>query len=192
MRIERDKLLDKGIIISSRNIFILFFVLIGYMIYSPMTSNYYTNPDGIAIGLVYKPSSEGEDLGRIGIRAVDVLFGRIISPNLMLIISLCLLGIMVGLLIKIFHIESFIDMMLLGVLILLMPTTSSTFTYYYCMVPYVLAWFLNVFACYIAIKNQKYGFVLGGVNCSIAHTVSGLSICCPSRFNALSYQYIAI
>lgn len=162
----------ESIVISRRNIFIVFFVFIGYMIYSPMTSNYHTNPDGIAIGLVYKPSSEGEDLGRIGIKTVDMLFGRIISPNLMLIVSLCLLGITVGLLIKIFHIESFVDMILLGVLMLLMPTMSSTFTYYYCMVPYILAFFFSVFACYITIRNQKkWFFIIGGCFVAVSLTL---------------------
>lgn len=157
------KIVNDSIVISRKNIFIIFFILTGYMIYSPMTSNFHTNPDGIAIGLVYKPSSEGGDLGRIGIRAVDVLFGRIISPNLMLIVSLCLLGITVGLLIKIFHIELLIDMILVGVLMLLMPTTSSIFTYYYCMVPYMLACLLSVYACYITIsKNQKKCFFIVG------------------------------
>lgn len=31
------------------------FIIGGWMLYSPLTKNYLTNPDGIAIGLVYKP-----------------------------------------------------------------------------------------------------------------------------------------
>lgn len=163
--------MDNRFVISRRNLFMIFFVLFGYMIYSPMTSHYLTNPDGMVIGLVYKPYTEGEDLGRIGIEWVDWFFGRIISPNLMLIVSCCILGITVWLLIRIFHIESFTDMILAGMLILLMPTISSTFTYYYCMVPYTLACLLCVGACYITIRyRQKWIFIIGG--CLVAASLT--------------------
>lgn len=149
----------------SRNIkyFILLFVSLGYMIYSPMTINYLTNPDGICIGLVYKPYSEGEELGRIGIKIIDILLGRIISPNLMLIISLFILGWAVYFLTEIFDVKSLINMLLLGIIALVMPTTSSTFSYYYCMVPYIMSYFMAVFASYITIKNtNKWVVIISG------------------------------
>lgn len=149
---------------KNKILFVLFFSLCGYMIYAPMTSNYLINPDGICMGLVYKRGSEGEELGRIGISVVDALFGKVVSPNLMLVISLCILALTVYLIIELFHVESFIDMVCLSALALLVPTTSSTFTYYYCMISYILAYFLSVFVCYFPVKMQKnWAFVIGSM-----------------------------
>lgn len=148
---------------SANKIFLLFFIWLGYIIYSPMTSNYITNPDGICIGLVYKPESEGAEMGRMGISRIDALFGKVVSPNLMLITSLVIMGLTIYFLAEIFHIESFWERACLGILMLVMPTISSTFSYYYCMVSYVLAYFFAVYACYITIKNQKtWGLIIGG------------------------------
>lgn len=59
-----------------------------WIIYSPMTSNYLTNPDGISLGVFSKPWSEGDDFRRIGIKYLDTFLGRIILPNLFLVVFL--------------------------------------------------------------------------------------------------------
>ncbi|MCM1264016.1 MAG: glucosyltransferase domain-containing protein, partial [Butyrivibrio sp.] len=52
----------------------------------------------------------------------------------------------------------------LGMLLLLSPNISSTFTYYYCMVPYVFSYFLGICTCWLIIKNgNKWIIIIGGI-----------------------------
>ena len=142
----------------------IFFVMFGWIVYSPMTLNYLTNPDGIAIGLFSKPWSEGEDFGRIGIRCIDKLLGNIISPNMALIISLSILGVAMVLLIEILGINELKKMLIVGSIFLLSPNSSSLFTYYYCMIQYSLAFLLGILACWIIYKFQnRWNWMLGSV-----------------------------
>ena len=139
------------------------FVLMGWIIYSPMTSNYLTNPDGISLGVFSKPWSEGDDFGRIGIKYLDTFLGRIISPNLSLIISLSILSLSIVLLSEVLEINDLKKNILMGSILLLVPNTSSLFTYYYCMIQYCLAFLLGVISCWLIYKvKSHFCWLVGG------------------------------
>lgn len=140
------------------------FVLMGWIIYSPMTSNYLTNPDGISLGVFSKPWSEGDDFGRIGIKYLDIFLGRIISPNLSLIVSLSILGLAIVLLAEILEIYDYKKNILMGSILLLVPNTSSLFTYYYCMIQYGIAFLLGVISCWFLYKvKSRWSWLVGAI-----------------------------
>lgn len=132
---------------------------LGWIIYSPMCTNYFTHGDGVASGLVYKGHSEGAELGRIGIAYVDRIMGRVVSPSFNLVISLCILAITVLLIFFLFKIEGSAERLFIILLTLLQPNLSSIFTYYYCMVSYLLALLCGVVAAVLVLKIRKNIFV---------------------------------
>lgn len=158
-----------------RNIITVVGMLIaGWIIYSPMCTNYFTHGDGVSIGLVYKWESEGAAFGRTGIAMIDRLFGNTVSPSLSLIASLILIANASLLILELFDIASAFERMVVILLIILAPHISSLFTYYYCMVAYSLALYLNVLAVYMFAKTIDRGCgirLLIGV-CSIGFSLS--------------------
>lgn len=90
-------------------IIVIAMVLLGWLIYSPMCTNYFTNGDGVSLGLVYRWSSDGVLLGRTGIGIIIRLFGHIVSPSLSLISCLFLYAFSSVLVIYIFNIRSYFE-----------------------------------------------------------------------------------
>ena len=160
--IKKENIIEVGILI-----------IIGWIVYSPLSINYLTNPDGVS-GIIYKSGSEGAEFGRIGIGYIDNIFGRVVSPSLMLVVSLFLLSVGIVLIGKIFDFdESYVKTIgVLGLFLLFSPCISSTLTYYYCMVSYCLAFLLSTLAIGLVIENKNFKLVLmSGLLISISLTL---------------------
>lgn len=160
---------------TKRNIITVVGMLIaGWIIYNPMCTNYFTHGDGVSIGLVYKWESEGAAFGRTGIATIDRLFGNTVSPSLSLIVSLILIANASLLILELFDITSVAERIVIIMIILFAPHISSLFTYYYCMVAYSLALYLNVLAVYMFAKitDNSWGVWLFIGACLIGFSLS--------------------
>ena len=157
--------IDKNNLIKQNNLFFVFcFVVIGWIVYSPMTSWLISNPDGIYLGVIYREGDGSAAFGRIGVGAVIRLMYSVVSPNLMMILCLIMLGIIVCMMATIFKADSLWMRILMGVILLLSPTMSSQLTYYYCMVQYILAFVFSVLACLLIIRvKQSWMFVVSSI-----------------------------
>ena len=147
-------------------------MILGWIVYSPMCTNYFTNGDGVSCGLVYKGWSEGAEMGRIGIGFVDQFFlGRIVSPSFNLLLCLFFIGVALIMVFSVFGINSYLEQMLAVTLILVMPCLSSTLTYYYCMVPYMLAFLCTVASVWIISKGRKWAVPVSAVLMMVSLTM---------------------
>ena len=148
--------IDKKSLIKHSNILFVFcYAVAGWIIYSPMTSWFISNPDGIYLGVIYREGDGSAAFGRIGVGAVIRLMYSVVSPNLMMIICLIMLGIIVCMMAAIFKADSLWMKIVMGALLLLSPSMSSQLTYYYCMVQYILAFTFSVLACLLIIKVKN-------------------------------------
>ena len=111
-------------------------------------------------------------MGRIGIGFVDQFFlGRIVSPSFNLLLCLFFIGVALIMVFSVFGINSYLEQMLAVTLILVMPCLSSTLTYYYCMVPYMLAFLCTVASVWIISKGRKWAVPVSAVLMMVSLTM---------------------
>ncbi len=125
---------------------------LGYMIYSAIGNNFLTNPDS-SVFLVYKYAQMESDFGRIGLKYIDNIFGKVVSPPFAVIGTVLLYSVIIVLLVEYFDVDSAISKILLGLFIFLSPTTINLVTYHCFSIPYTVGYFFVVFAVSI-IKNR--------------------------------------
>ncbi|WP_176757351.1 glucosyltransferase domain-containing protein [Butyrivibrio sp. INlla14] len=138
------------------SLFVIVFIMFGWIAYAPMTTNFLSNPDGIYLGIINRDGDGSAAFGRIGVGAVIKLMYSVVSPNLMMIIALFILGIAICLIADAFDVDSFVGIGVLGGILLLSPAMSSQLTYYYCMVQYLLAYLLGACAFYLIAKHDSW------------------------------------
>lgn len=174
-------------------LFIFCYTVAGWIIYSPMTSWLISNPDGIYLGVIYREGDGSAAFGRIGVGAVIRLMQSVVSPNLMMILSLIMLGVVICLLADIFNIDSLWGRIVMGALLLLSPSMSSQLTYYYCMVQYILAFVITVLACYLIIKIKHPAIVIVSALLIMAQMTlyqAYMSVAVVLSINYLMYQLL--
>lgn len=125
------------------------------LLYLPFSTHFLTNPDTLWNGLLYKDEYGWETgLGRWGLEILAQLKGYTISPAAVTIFSILMLSIICMLVCRLFNIESSFLIILTGIFIIASPNIANTLTYYYCADFYIIAYFLNVLAIYIAYRHK--------------------------------------
>lgn len=127
----------------------------GVLLYLPFSTHFMTNPDTLWNGLLYKDGYGWETgLGRWGLKILAQLKGYTISPAAVTIFSILILSIICMLVCRLFDIESSFLVILTGIFLIASPNIADTLTYYYCSDFYIIAYFLNVLAIYIAYRHK--------------------------------------
>lgn len=139
--------------IWKKQYFMLF--LGGVLLYLPFSTHFLTNPDTLWNGLLYKDEYGWETgLGRWGLEILAQMKGYTISPAAVTIFSILILSIICMLVCRLFDIESPFLIILTGIFLIASPNIANTLTYYYCADFYIIAYFLNVLAIYIAYRHK--------------------------------------
>ena len=127
----------------------------GVLLYLPFSTHFLTNPDTLWNGLLYKDEYGWETgLGRWGLDILAQMKGYTISPAAVTIFSILMLSIICMLVCRLFDIESPFLIILTGIFLIASPNIANTLTYYYCADFYIIAYFLNVLAIYIAYRHK--------------------------------------
>lgn len=132
-------------------------VFAGVMTYYQMPSNWLTNPDTVWNSIYFRVGHGGEKInGRLFQIIVDKLRMNMVTPVLTTVICVVLLGIIALIIGRIFE-SSFIVKVFTGLLLIFVPCTSSSLTYYYCSDSFMLAFVCVVLGSYLI---KKYPSVL--------------------------------
>lgn len=151
-----NKLVEKSrnfLVIWKKQYMLLFFGSV--LLYLPFSTQFLTNPDTLWNGLFYKDEYGWETgLGRWGLKILAQLKGYTISPAAVTIFSILMLSIICMLVCRLLDIERPFLVMLTGIFLIASPNIANTLTYYYCADFYIIAYFLNVMAIYIAYRHK--------------------------------------
>lgn len=126
---------------------ILFYWIIGVVIYLSTITDCLPNPDAIWNGVYYKNSFKWEmGLGRWGIKYIQDLREGVINPSFITAMGLLYLGCIAYIVTQIFGMETIIGRICVGALIVCTPNVVSALTYYYCSDMYFFSYLLAVVA----------------------------------------------
>ncbi len=149
----------------TKNEWICFWVtmLTGGFIYYQMPSNWLTNPDGVWNAMYFRNGHGGEKAnGRLLQILIDKLRMNMITPVLTTLFCIVLLAFVAILINRIIKNERLMAQLLIGQLLLFMPCTSGSLTYFYCSDSFMLAFLCVVLAVYIVRNYQTWtGYLLG-------------------------------
>jgi len=126
--------------------------LVGFITYYQMPANWLTNPDTVWNSIYFRMGYGGEKInGRLFQVIVDKLKMNMVTPVLTTVICILLAAITALVIGRIFE-SNLVVKLLTGLLLVFMPCTSSSLTYYYCADSFFLALFCVVFGCYLVKK----------------------------------------
>lgn len=139
--------------------------VIGIVIYYQMPSNWLTNPDTVWNAIYFRNGHGGEKAnGRLLQILMDKLRMNMITPVLTTLVCVLMLAVIAVLIMRIFECKSIFSGTLIGLLLLFMPSTSSSLTYYYCSDSFMLAFLCAVLGTYIIKEHADWRGSLVGVS----------------------------
>lgn len=130
----------------------VFFV--GFINFFYLLTHHVLSPDGLAYGPIYKSNGWEVDLGRPLLLVVDRLRGGLVSPPIILFVSLIFISLSVVLLTRIFTMKKPLPIIILSILFVLFPVLSESALFIYCMDSYSIALFFSVLAIYFIQKEK--------------------------------------
>ncbi len=129
----------------------------GIMMYYEMPANWLTNPDTVWNSIYFRMGYGGEKInGRLFQIIAAKLKMNMVTPVLTTVICILLICVTALLIGRMFD-SNFSAGLLTGLLLVFMPCTSSSLTYYYCADSFFLALFCVVFGSYLI---KKYPSIL--------------------------------
>lgn len=132
-------------------------VFAGIITYYQMPANWLTNPDTVWNSIYFRMGHGGEKAnGRLFQIVVDKLRMNMITPVLTTVICVMLIAVVALILGRIFE-SGFIVKLLIGLILIFIPCTSSSLTYYYCAESFFLAFLCVVMGSYLV---KKYPSVI--------------------------------
>lgn len=136
--------------------FIIF--VIGIVIYYQMAVDWLTNPDTVWNALYVRVGHGSEkNGGRILQIVIDWLRGGVVTPVLMLAISLIILTLISLIISRLFELEhDIISQVIIGFLVLFVPCTSSALTFYYCSDSFQLSFLCVILGIYLIHRYDTY------------------------------------
>lgn len=144
-------------ITREETISLLAVIFAGIITYYQMPANWLTNPDTVWNSIYFRLGHGGEKInGRLFQIVVDKLRMNMITPVFTTVICVMLIAVTALIVGRIFE-SSFSVKILTGLVLVFIPCTSSSLTYYYCADSFYLALFCVVFGCYLI---KKYPSVL--------------------------------
>lgn len=134
----------------------MFLFILSCIVYSPFMVQQLNNADDNTFGYLYHADYywTENNLGRFFIQFFDVWRNRIVSPVLIVVLSLVFLSAMAELIARIFDIKSGVTRVLVGALVIFAPSMADMFTYYYTADSYAFAYFLVVLSVYLLLKTE--------------------------------------
>ena len=159
------KEIEKSEVIS----FLLVFFT-GLITYYQMPSAWLTNPDGVWNSIYFRLGHGGEKKnGRLFQIVVDKLRMNMVTPVLTTVVCILLLALTACIVCRIFESKNVIVNVLIGMILIFVPCTSSSLTYYYCSDSFMLALFCVVLGVYLirkypSIKSSIAAIILFGKN----------------------------
>lgn len=146
-----------GRLLDDEKISALVIFIVGMLVYYQMAVEWLTNPDTVWNALYVRVGHGSEkNGGRLLQIVMDGIRCGVVNPVLMLMISVFILTLISVLLGRIFEITSKKILIIIGLLVLFMPCTSSTLTFYFCSDSFQLAFFCVVAGVYIIKNNDTY------------------------------------
>lgn len=135
---------------------ILFYWLLGGLLYLSLFVDIIPNPDAIWNGVYYKSAYIGEiTLGRWGIGLMQKLRGGVINPSFITISGLLYVAIIAFLVTQIFSVNTVLGKAMVGILTIYTPHIVSTLTYYYCSDIYLFSYLLAVLSVWLLVKEGQ-------------------------------------
>lgn len=120
-----------------------------YLVYTKHVMSF----DALANGDIYKSGGWELDLGRGLLLVIDRLRFGLVSPPLIIFISLIYLSLSSYFLCKIFDLEDKKKIILITLIVVLFPSLSDSSTYIYCFDSYTLALLLSILSAYLLKKD---------------------------------------
>lgn len=143
------KEIEKNEIVS---FLIVFFT--GLIMYYQMPSNWLTNPDGVWNSIYFRMGHGGEKKnGRLFQIVVDKLRMNMVTPVFTTAVCVLLLALTACIVWRIFESKNTFVNVLIGMILLFVPCTSSSLTYYYCADSFMLAFLCVVLGVYLIRKH---------------------------------------
>lgn len=131
-------------------------VLIGVITYYQMPANWLTNPDGVWNSIYFRMGHGGEKVnGRFFQIVVDKLRMNMITPVLTTVVCVLLLSLTACIIARIFESKNTVVNTMIGMVLVFVPCTSSSLTYYYCSDSFMLALFCVVLGVYLVRKYKS-------------------------------------
>ncbi|MCR4990573.1 MAG: glucosyltransferase domain-containing protein [Lachnospiraceae bacterium] len=173
----KDRL--RSIHFSTRLLFV-----VSLIVYSPFIFQQLNNADCNNNGYLYHYPGYGWEnaQGRFLIRFFDMWRNGIVSPVLIVVLSLIFLCAASELLINIFDIKSETSAFLTGALLIFSPSFADLFSYYYTLDSYCFAFFLCALSAHLLINKQGVlSKVVSGIllfiSMGIYQAYSGFTLC---------------
>lgn len=155
-KIEKE---DKIIIIST--------LILGLINFFYLLTHHVLSPDGLAYGPIYKSNGWELDLGRPLLLIIDRLRGGLVSPPIIMFLSLILISISITIIRRIFNIKNNTTLLLLTAIVVLFPTLSESALFIYCFDSYSLALLCSVLGLFF-IKEEKPIPAIISIICSLS------------------------
>ena len=136
---------------------LLLIITLLFLIHLPLMTKNIISADILLNNYFYKGYSWEISLGRFGLYIIGILKSFVTVPHIDLLISYIFISISTILLIDLFNIKDKIKKILLILIIVLSPITSSTLLFNYCSIGYTFAFLGSVSSIYIFYKEtNKY------------------------------------
>ena len=134
---------------------LLLIITLLFLIHLPLMTKNIISADILLNNYFYKGYSWEISLGRFGLYIIGILKSFITVPHIDLLISYIFISISTILLIDLFNIKDKIKKILLILIIVLSPITSSTLLFNYCSIGYTFAFLGSVSSIYIFYKEKN-------------------------------------
>lgn len=135
--------------------------VVGITIYLPSMVLRLSNPDGYWNSETFKINYNWENaLGRFGLRYVGRLLGSFSSSFLSIPINIFLLVIIGGLISSLLNINKKSKYLLITLLLMFSMSMSTTLSYHYSSVGYILSFLFSVIPVYIIFKTDNYLYTI--------------------------------
>ena len=135
--------------------YILLIITLLFLIHLPLMTKNIISADILLNNYFYKGYSWEISLGRFGLYIIGILKSFITVPHIDLLISYIFISISTILLMDLFNIKDKIKRILLILIIVLSPITSSTLLFNYCSIGYTFAFLGSVSSIYIFYKEKN-------------------------------------
>ena len=158
---------DKTIIITT--------LILGLINFFYLLSHNVLSNDALANGKIYLSKGWEMDLGRPLLLVIDRLRGGLVSPQIIITISLIIIAICSILLVRIFEIKNKYSIILITILLVLYPTISESALYIYCFDSYSLALLTSILGIFF-IKEKKPLYAIISIIASLSLYQAYISI----------------
>ncbi len=135
--------------------YLLLIITLLFLIHLPLMTKNIISADILLNNYFYKGYSWEISLGRFGLYIIGILKSFITIPHIDLLISYIFISISTILLMDLFNIKDKIKRILLILIIVLSPITSSTLLFNYCSIGYTFAFLGSVSSIYIFYKEKN-------------------------------------